>query len=357
MFTSRTSLRAIASSVSISTMFALCTFVATPSYAVVITPTPFTPNNPIGGQPVGWAFAGNKFVGSVLDNGTGQNLLYSTNLSGGSVAPFGGAVTLAPTFGLEHYISGSIGLGGFPIGDLYVASGNNIEHITNAGVPDPSPFIASSTPLIGDIRGITFDAVGTFGNQMIVTTHAGFVYTVNSAGIATQIASTGEDTEGLDIAPLGGTWGTFNGWLFVASEGSGTIRAIKPVSFAMVNVTTVPSAEQLDFVPLNLGASGSPLEGLYSANYPNNVLKAGANQFVGLQGDIIVTGETNSTIFDVNSGAGVTAVGSFPNQPEDGLFVTADILSHVPEPGSAMLLLVGFGALSVRRANRRATRA
>src|SRR4051812_22316162 len=40
----------------------------------VVTPAAFTPPNPIGGAPIGWAYAGNKFIGSILDNGTGQNL-------------------------------------------------------------------------------------------------------------------------------------------------------------------------------------------------------------------------------------------------------------------------------------------
>ena len=34
------------------------------------------------------------------------------------------------------------------------------------------------------------------------------------------------------------------------------------------------------FVPLNLGSSGTPVEGFYSANYPVNVIKADASQFV-----------------------------------------------------------------------------
>jgi len=321
-----------------------------------ITPTPFIANNPIGGAPVGWAFAGNKFVGTVL--GDGVNRMYSTDLTGGNVQPFGGTVNLLNGHGFEHYVSSSVGLGGFPIGDIYVASDNNVQHISNAGVADPGLFInAGSTGSIqGLVRGITFDSVGTFGNKMIIDTDLGYVYTVDSTGNFTQIAYTGEDTEGLDIAPLGGTWASMNGWLFVASEGTGNIRAIKPNVFTMVTVANVPSAEQLDFVPLNLGVSGNPLEGLYSGNYSFNVVKAGANQFAGLQGDIIVTGELSGNIYDVNFLNGVSLAGAFPipNQPEDGLFVTADMLAndHVPEPGSIALL--GIGSLAVLARRRRA---
>ena len=319
------------------------------AFSYAVTPLPFTPNNPIGGQPVGFSFAGNKFVGTILGDGTGR--LYSTDLTGNSIAPFGGTVSLVAGHGQEHYVSSSIGLGGFPNGDIYVASGNNIQHITNAGVADPGLFVTGSAGLNGLVRGITFDAFGTFGNQMIVTTDTGFVYTINSAGTATNIASTGEDTEGLDVAPVGpgAHWGGLNGALFVASENSGTIRAIKPVSFAVTTVGTIPSAEQLDFVPLNLGASGSPLEGMYSANYPNNVLKAPYTDFTTMIDDVIITGETTKQISDLSAVNTFTGVGVFPNQPEDGLFVTA---AMVPEPGTLTLLGAGGLLLLSRRRNR-----
>jgi hypothetical protein len=199
----------------------------------------------------------------------------------------------------------------------------------------------SSGGLVGDVRGITFDAVGTFANQMLVTTHAGNVYQVNSAGNATLIASTGEDTEGLDIAPNGGIWGAQNGWLFIASEGSGKIRAIDfAPAHTMLTMAIVPSAEELDFVPLNLGASGSPLEGLYGANYNKDVVKMDANQFAGLQGQIIVTGETTTDINVVSAPFTSTVGGNFSLQPEDGLFVTANL---IPEPSTYAVL--GLGAV------------
>lgn len=319
------------------------------SAAFAITPAPFTANNPIGGKPVGWTFAGNKFVGSNLGNG--QGLLYSTDLNGGNIQPFGGAVNLAVNNTLEHYVTASAGLGGFPLGDIYVASGNNVHHITNAGVPDPAPFINGSLGgLNGEVRGIMFDTVGTFQNRMIVTTQAGGVYSVDSTGLPTLIASTGEDTEGLDICPTNATWGPYNGWLFVASEGSGNIRAIKPNAYTMNLVTNVSTAEQLSFVPMNLGASGSPLEGLYSANYDKNILKMGASQFTGMQGDLIVTGEITDAISRIQYNGGVpisTVEGFFPDQPEDGLFVTTDLLNIFPEPAS--LSFLAFGATVLRR--------
>jgi hypothetical protein len=114
----------------------------------------------------------------------------------------------------------------------------------------------------------------------------------------------------------------------------------------MITVASITSAEQLAFVPLNLGASGSPLEGLYAANYNQNVVKMDASQFAGLQGHIIVTGETTSDIWDLKPGS-ASIVGAFPLQPEDGIFVTA---SMIPEPGTSALLALGcLSAILIRR--------
>jgi hypothetical protein len=353
--TNRTSCRLTAGAVLLAV-----SAIASPAFAALVNPVPFVTTPP--GGPIGFAYAGNKFIGTILDNGTGQNLIYSTDLSGGSVTTFAPTVTLAPTYGLEHYVSASLGggQGGFPINDVYVASGNNIVHISNNGAINYGNFISSSTPLNGDVRGITFDATGNWGGNMLVTTLNGYVYRVNATGIATQIAYTGEDTEGLDVAPLNTTWTGYAGQLFVASEGSGTIRAIKPSNAPGSPGTTITSgltgAEQLSFVPMNLGASGNPLEGMYSANYGVNVLHAPYTDFTTMLGDIILTAEglpNNGAIWQVSPGAipSVTTVGLIPNQPEDGVFVTADMINS-PEPASLLLLTLAAPALLIRRRQR-----
>jgi hypothetical protein len=162
----------------------------------------------IGGGTIGFAYAGDKFVGSVQADGTG-NVLYQTDLNGGNAKLF------APTINIgggspasEHFVSSSLGLGGFPNHDIYVAVANTVLDINHAGT-SASTFV--TLPANDLVRGILFDAVGTFNNDMLITTNTGDIFRVNSAGKATKLASTGEDTEGLDVAPLGAGFGSFDG--------------------------------------------------------------------------------------------------------------------------------------------------
>jgi hypothetical protein len=90
-------------------------------------------------------------------------------------------------------------------------------------------------------------------------------------------------------------------------------------------------------------------------NYPNDIIKYSAADFVPYAGHAIVTSEIYHGIWDVSaSGAGFTVnnIGYFPNQPEDSIFVTADVVqSHgggVPDGGSTFLMLLGsVGLLGV----------
>jgi hypothetical protein len=300
-----------------------------------------------GGSPIGFAYAGNKFVGTTYEGG-----LYSTDLTGGNVQTFGPGSLHLTGPNVEHFVAASSGYGGFNNRDIYIGEGHSIIHVTNDGTT-ANTFISG---LGGNVRGILFDTIGSFNNEMLVTTDTGQIYQVNGAGVATMIAYTGEDTEGLDIAPIGAL-GVYSGSLLVASEGSGTIRSIDAITHGITNLFHVGSAEELSVVPLNLGASGNPLEGFYGANFAVDVQKADASQFAGLQGDIIITGETthaitlahfNGTTFDLS------VQGFFPNQPEDGIFVTTSVLNAVPEPttviSGVMAAMIGIG-LRVR--NRR----
>src|SRR2546422_3586929 len=87
------------------------TFAATPAEASIVFNVFTNPHPLLSGGTIGFAYAGNKFVGSVQGNGT--NLLYSTDLNGGSVALFAPGVSLAASPSGEHFVASSLGLGGF----------------------------------------------------------------------------------------------------------------------------------------------------------------------------------------------------------------------------------------------------
>ena len=193
--------------------------------------------------------------------------IVGVGLIGGS---FGLALRKAGFSG-EIYVSASLGVGGYGPRDVFAGSeaAGTVVRVAHDG----SSQGVFATGLTGGVRSIAFDPYGLYGNQMIVATNAGIIYTVSNTGVATQLASVGEDAEGLSFAPQ--TFGTYaKGTLFVASEGSGVLRAITPGGTVTNAVTGLPGAEMVSFVPLNLGASGSSVEGFYAAAYPTDIQKA-----------------------------------------------------------------------------------
>jgi hypothetical protein len=331
---------------------ALSASAGTISFSTFVTDTGI---NAVEGQnsTIAFTYAGNKFVGSVY-YGVNNTQLYSTNLTGGDVQQFS---TPIPGATGEVVLAASLGKGGFPVGDIYTGSGagGNIYHISNGG-GTPTLFASG---LAGNVRGILFDPDSSFAGNMLVTTDTGRVYEIDSTGSATLLASLGENSEGMDIATS--AWGPFAGDLLVGSEGSGDLRLISP-SGAVTLVGSVPLAETVSFVPLNLGSSGNPLEGFYVANYPVDVQFANAAQFSSLLGDAVVTSEDpgNARLWDIHYDSGAFTItqlsGNLPNQSEDGIFVTAQRIIDVSTPEPSTPLLFAGGALAMAAMLRRKAR-
>jgi hypothetical protein len=297
-------------------------------------------------SPIGFTYAGDKFVGTGgYDITSGQ--LYQTNLSGGGITTFG---TPIPDPGGEVVLSASPLGSGFGSNNIYVGSGanGNIYQYASSG---GSPTLFTTLGL-GDVRGISFDTQGLYGHNMIVTTTAGAVYEVDSAGHSTLLADLGTDTEGIGFAT--GTFGTFaKGTLFTASEDSEWVNAISPTG-TVTPVFQIPEAESISFVPSDIASEADPIEGFYGVDYPQDILFAPASEFDKYAGDVIVTSEISGAVpniyaisLDSMDVATITGIGSMI-QPEDSIFVTeATVISHgVPDGGAtALLVLIGLAPL------------
>src|SRR6266571_4605036 len=136
---------------------------------------------------------------------------------------------------------------GFTPRDVFVTEGSNVYKITGG-------IVTLFTTLPGcpssDHNGITFDHFGTYGNDMIVTCQAGFVYRVNGAGTATQIAGPfGLEIEGPAVVPPG--FGPHGGEIWVADENANAVHTVglPPTYTVTLNILSHVSTEGVFVIP------------------------------------------------------------------------------------------------------------
>jgi len=155
------------------------------------------------------------------------------------------------SFSGEVVVTASLGQDGFASGNIFAGAGTQIYQFSNNG---STQSLFATVPDNSNIRGVLFDPGSSFGGQLIVVTTAGDVYTSNSAGTLTKLASVGEDAEGMDIATS--AWGPYAGDLLLASENSGDLRFITPSGNIVATCTgCVPEAEVVSFVPTSIAVN------------------------------------------------------------------------------------------------------
>jgi Tol biopolymer transport system component len=232
--------------------------------------------------------------------------------SSGATSTF---ATLPPTGNapVERYLAVSPGLGGFSAGYVYVTVGPNIYKIT----PDGSTvtLFVNIPSLPNGETSITFDAVGTFGYNMILTDRRGPVYSVNSAGVVNNggapIGDFGHQIEGPLVLPL--TFAPFGGQLVGGSEFSDSVyamtNAIPGVVSVMANAESPESEAIVPSTVCNLGASGGAF--FFAMKDMNQIWKFPAGDFAGLSGSAMVPSELATSIATMASSGGTITVGSF----------------------------------------------
>ena len=194
--------------------------------------------------------------------------IYNENIGAGTSSLLS-AIPQPGTECAENYLAISSGLGGFTAGDTYVTGSST----TVAGAGEV--FKNGSTAFVNPIpnspsghAGITFDTVGTFGNDLIVTAE-GAVMGYNAAGVMQFIypvpVGSVYSLEGAQVAPL--SYSACPGCLFVtatltsninnpAPSGNGLIFIVPPgapsgTPLALWSTTPGPEPEGLVFVTNN----------------------------------------------------------------------------------------------------------
>ena len=254
-----------------------------------------------------------------------------------SISPLGVVTPFATVPGnigecKERYMAISPGLGGWAPTDIYLTDGTLVYKIPNLG---GAGTLFATVPDCGyDHSGITFDHVGTFGFDMIVTCDNGIVARINPAGVVNEFAfQPNTALEGPLVAPL--SFGPFGGQVLAASDDAGKVWAIKndgtfTLAFSWAGAESV---HLIPDVPCPFSTSG---KAFFSAlQQQQQVVAFPATDFLGFGGDIIVPSEQGLGITKIHwNGSSYdqmtfdTAGGGY----EGSAFVDCSIPSPTPTP-------------------------
>lgn len=145
----------------------------------------------------------------------------------------------------ERYIAVSPGLGHWPLGWAYVTQNHRIYQISPDGLE--AGLFAKIPALPVDSAGITFDTIGDFGYDMIVTGHDGTVYRVNAQGVSTLVASSGVQVEGPNVAPR--SFAPYGGDVLLATKFNNEVLAVDPSGAVSVVTPVDHDTEQVAPLP------------------------------------------------------------------------------------------------------------
>lgn len=271
-----------------------------------------------------------------------------------NVAPDGTVTTYAtlPTVSRlcqERYIAVSPGLGGFKMGYAYVTQQHKILQISTSGAVSN---FASIAAMKVDSAGITFDTVGSFGFDIIVTSHDGKMWRINSARVVTPFASVGNQLEGPGVAPNGFTG--YGGQVLAGSKFVDTVYAVD--SFGVFSAAASwDSPEQAVFVPPSRCSFGGYGGAFFTAiEDTNEIIEFPESDFtdLGVTNAIVPSELSNNMALLTATGSGITTstfVSTLPGgEPEASAFTHCSSLALSPTQGPVDTVVTvtgsGFGA-------------
>jgi plastocyanin len=223
---------------------------------------------------------------------TSPHQIYSVDTSG-NVTLFATLPPIASGDCSEDYIDMSPGLGNFPPGYIYVTQGPQIYQIS----PDGSQITLFATipqMAANGHDGITFDRIGSFGYDMIVTSRTGYVFKVDSTGNATEIGRVNSFIEGPAVAPE--SFGPYGGDILVAGEGHNEVYAVAPNGTVQA-IAPFFVAEHVNIVPNTLCTFGNTGAAYVVSDYADNgEVLYNESRLAGLGGDALVTSEDRAGI-------------------------------------------------------------
>jgi List-Bact-rpt repeat protein len=187
----------------------------------------------------------------------------------------------------------------FQTGELYFGTGTPgvIAKLSADGTTLTNPWV--TLPNEGGLLsgGLFQDVYCVAGGDLIVTTRAGDVWRVTSAGVATEVASSfGQALEGPTTVPDNpARYGPWAGQILVSDETNGVIWSIDPttgITGRWDGGGAFGSAEGVHVVP--------PNQNFFGVDFADGTLQgAAASQFTGVVGDVVLATESPGKLLDI----------------------------------------------------------
>jgi YVTN family beta-propeller protein len=215
--------------------------------------------------------------------------------STGVVSTFATAPNLDPACE-EAYPAISPGFAFFTKGEVFLTQGPDIFEV---GPKGGTMTLFAAVPGYGENpdepTGITFDTVGTFGFNLLVSGGpSGTIETISYTGTQTVVGTVGYPVEGPAVAPL--SFGEYGGYVLVGTGASGTMVAVSPGG-VVSTVANWPGAGSVAIVPTT--SSTCTYDGtdpyFVADESAGAVYAFGASQFSSLTGDALVTSDSSLT--------------------------------------------------------------